>query len=45
MSTTFLLVYFLRLKESTRETGENAFYFTSEALLILVKIKLDIQVS
>ena len=34
-----LLVCFLNLKESTRETGENVFYFTTKALSILVKIK------
>ena len=39
VSTTFLLVCFLSLKESTRETGDNVFYFTSKALFILVKIK------
>ena len=30
---------FLSLKASNRETGENAFYLTSKALFILVKIK------
>ena len=32
---TFLLVCFVCLKESTCETRKNAFYFTSEALLVL----------
>ena len=39
MSTTFLLVCFLSLNESTCQTKKNAFYFTSEALFILEKIK------
>ena len=32
VSTTFLLVYFLCLKNSTSETRKNIFYFTSKAL-------------
>ena len=32
---TFLLVYFVCLKESTRETKKNVFYFTSKALFVL----------
>ena len=32
---------FLSLNESTDETGENVFYFTSKALFILVKIKFQ----
>ena len=39
VSTTFLLVCFLSLKEGTWETRKNAFYFTSKALFILEKIK------
>ena len=39
VSTTFLLVCFLSLKESTWETRKYAFYFTSKALFILEKIK------
>ena len=37
---TFLLVSFLRLKESTCETRKNVFFFSSEALFVLEKIKL-----
>ena len=37
--TTFLLVCFVYLKESTFETRKNAFYFTSKALLALEIIK------
>ena len=37
--TTFLLVCFLSVKESTCKTRKNDFYFTSKALLILEKIK------
>ena len=33
VSTTFLLVCFLSLKESTCETRKNIFYFTSKPLL------------
>ena len=40
VSTKFLLVYFLDLKESTCETRENVFYFTSKALFFLELIKL-----
>ena len=32
---TFLLDYFIRLKESTFETKNNVFYFTSKALFVL----------
>ena len=39
MSATFLLVCFLRLKESTCETRKNVFYFTSKALFVLEIIK------
>ena len=39
VSATFLLVYFVCLKESTFETRKNAFHFTSKALLILEIIK------
>ena len=39
VSTAFLLVCFLSLKESTWETRRNAFYFFSKALFILEKIK------
>ena len=34
VSATFLLVYFVCLKESICETRRNAFYFTSKALLV-----------
>ena len=37
MSTTFLLVCFLCLKESTCETRKNVFYLNSKALFILEK--------
>ena len=43
----YIFASFLSLKESTRETGGDVFYFTSKALFILVNIKfkiLDIQV-
>ena len=36
---TFLLVCFLSLIESTCGTRKNVFYFTSEALFVLEKIK------
>ena len=36
---TFLLVCFESLKESTCETRENVFYFTSKALFVLEIIK------
>ena len=39
VSATFLLVCFLNLNESTCQTRENAFYFTSKALFVLEKIK------
>ena len=39
VSATFLQVYFLSLKESTCETRENVFYFTSKALFVLKKNK------
>ena len=35
MSATFLLVCFLNLKESTRETRKNVSYFTSKPLFVL----------
>ena len=34
-----LLVCFLGLKESTCDTRKNVFYFTSEALIVVEKIK------
>ena len=39
VSAIFLLVYFLRLKESTCETRENVFYFISKVLFVLEIIK------
>ena len=39
VSTTFLLVYFVCLKERTCETRKNVFYFTSKALFVLEIIK------
>ena len=39
VSATFLLVYFLGLKESPCETRKNVFYFTSKALFVLEIIK------
>ena len=39
VSTTFVLVCFLSLNESTFQTRENVFYFTSKALFVLEKIK------
>ena len=39
VSTTFLLVCFLSLNESTCQTRKNVFYFTSKALFVLEKIK------
>ena len=39
VSTTFLLVCFLSLNESTCRTRTNVFYFTSKALFVLEKIK------
>ena len=38
LSTTFLLVCFLSLNDSTCQTRKNNFYFTSKALFILEKI-------
>ena len=42
VSATFLLVYFVCLKESTCETRKNAFYFTLKALFVLEIIKFQI---
>ena len=39
VSTTFLLVCGVSLKESTGETRKNAFYSTSKALFVIEKIK------
>ena len=39
VSATYLLVCFLRLKESTFETRKNVVYFTSKALFVLEIIK------
>ena len=39
VSTTFLLVCVLCLKESIRESRKNVFYFTSKALFVLEIIK------
>ena len=39
VSTTFLLVWFLSLKETTCQTRKNAFYLTSKSLFVLEKIK------
>ena len=39
VSATFLLVFFLSLKESTWESWKNVSYFTSKALFVLEKIK------
>ena len=39
MSTTFSLVCFLCLKESTCETRRNVFYFTSKAFFVLEIMK------
>ena len=39
VSATFLLVCFVCLKEGTRETRKNVFYFTSKALFVLEIIK------
>ena len=39
VSATFLLVYFLSVKESTCKTRKNVFYFTSKALFVLQIIK------
>ena len=48
VSTIFLLVCFVSLKESTCETRKNIFYFTSKSLFVLEIIKFnfsDIQMS
>ena len=39
VSTTFILVCFFSLKESTCEARKNILYFTSKALFVLKKIK------
>ena len=39
VSTTFLLVCFVCLKDSTCETSKNVFYFTLKALFVLEIIK------
>ena len=39
VSATFLLVYFVSLKESTCETRKNVFYFTLKAIFVLEIIK------
>ena len=39
VSATFLLVFFVCLKESTCETRKNVFYFTPKAFFILEIIK------
>ena len=39
VSATFLLVSFLSVNESTYQTRKRVFYFTSEALSVLEKIK------
>ena len=39
VSTTFLVVCVVCLQESTCETRENIFYFTSKALFVLEIIK------
>ena len=39
VSATFFLVYFLSLNESTCQTKENTFYFTSKSLFVFKKIK------
>ena len=39
VSTTFLLVCFLSLKQTTCQTRKNAFYLTSKSLFVLEKIK------
>ena len=39
VSATFLLVCFLRLNGSTCQTKKYVFYFTSETLFVLKKIK------
>ena len=42
VSTTFLLICFFCLKESTCETRKNVFYFTSKALFVLEIIKFKL---
>ena len=39
VSATFLLVSFLSVNESTYQTRKSVFYFTSNALSVLEKIK------
>ena len=39
LPSTFLLVCFSSLKDSTCETWKNVFYFSSKALSVLEKIK------
>ena len=39
VSATFLLICFLSLKESTCQTRNNVFYFTSKAPFVVGKIK------
>ena len=41
VSTTFLLVWFLSLKETFCEAKKNVFYFNSKPLLALDKIKVQ----
>ena len=40
VSATFLLVYFVDLKESTLETRKNVFFFTLKALFVLEIIRI-----
>ena len=42
VSTTFLLVCFVSLKEGTCETKKNVFYFTSKAIFVLEIIKFEL---
>ena len=42
MSATLLLVYFLRLKDSTSETRKNVFCFISKALFVLEIIRFQL---
>ena len=42
-SATFLLLCFVKLKESTCKARKNVFYFTSKALFVLDKIKIEFQ--
>ena len=39
VSTTFLLVHFLSLNESTCQSRKNVFYFTSKAGFVFVKVR------